>query len=179
MHERISRIRHEEKLSQEEFGARLDITQTYVWMIESGKRVPSERLFKSICREFGVNEHWLRTGEGEMRRPSVSDTVEEIAQSNDLGEEDRETLSEFIKLPLESQKVLIDYLRNTLERMDKLMASKLAEEQQESEPPPKPQKFPTREQEAAKVAGQIYETILSGGEKAPESGTPPDGVGIA
>ena len=37
-----------------------------MWMIESGTRVPSDRTISDICREFNVNETWLRTGEGEL-----------------------------------------------------------------------------------------------------------------
>lgn len=28
--------------------------------------MPSDRTIVAICKEFSVNEHWLRTGEGEM-----------------------------------------------------------------------------------------------------------------
>lgn len=33
--------------------------------MEKGDRVPSDRTITDICREFGVNEKWLRTGDGE------------------------------------------------------------------------------------------------------------------
>ena len=65
MEERFVRIRRDAGLSQEEFGAQLGITQTYVWMMEKGQRTPSGRLIKSICEKFNVSEEWLRTGEGE------------------------------------------------------------------------------------------------------------------
>ena len=35
-------------------------------MIEKGDRVPSGRTIADICREFDVNEEWLRTGAGPM-----------------------------------------------------------------------------------------------------------------
>ena len=53
-------------MNMEQFGNRLDISQSTVSMIESGKRKPSSRLIKSICREFRINEKWLTDGEGEM-----------------------------------------------------------------------------------------------------------------
>lgn len=34
--------------------------------IENGARNVTQQMFKSICREFGANEVWLRTGTGEM-----------------------------------------------------------------------------------------------------------------
>lgn len=47
-----------------EFAKRLKIDQSYVTRLIKGDNKPSERLIDDICREFGVNEVWLRTGEG-------------------------------------------------------------------------------------------------------------------
>ena len=70
MNERISLIRKESGLTQEEFGAKVGgLSRNYIWMIEKGDRVPSDRTISDICREFNVNEEWLRTGEGEMFQP--------------------------------------------------------------------------------------------------------------
>ena len=67
MNERISLIRKEAGLTQEEFGARIGgLSRNYIWMIEKGDRTPSDRTIFDICREFNVSEEWLRTGEGEM-----------------------------------------------------------------------------------------------------------------
>lgn len=52
-------------LTQKDFASRIGLSENYVWMIEKGDRVPSDRTISDICREFGVNEVWLRTGEGE------------------------------------------------------------------------------------------------------------------
>lgn len=70
MNERISLIRKEAGLTQEEFGARVGgLSRNYIWMIEKGDRIPSDRTISDICREFNVSEEWLRTGEGEMFQP--------------------------------------------------------------------------------------------------------------
>ena len=67
MNERISLIRKEAGLTQEEFGTRIgNLSRNYIWMIEKGDRTPSDRTISDICREFNVSEEWLRTGEGEM-----------------------------------------------------------------------------------------------------------------
>lgn len=63
---RISNIRKALGLTQEKFAARIGLTRNFVWMIEKGERVPSDRTISDICREFNVSETWLRTGEGEM-----------------------------------------------------------------------------------------------------------------
>lgn len=68
INDRIKAIRKDSKinLSQEEFGKRIGITKASVSRIESGENNPSEQTLILICREFNVNEEWLRTGEGEM-----------------------------------------------------------------------------------------------------------------
>lgn len=74
--ERILQIRNEEKLSQSGFAQKLNLSQNFVWMVENGKREPSDRTIADICRVFGVDEVWLRTGVGEMsRRESREEAV--------------------------------------------------------------------------------------------------------
>ena len=65
MNERIKQIRKEAGLTLEKFGKRIGITAASCSTIESGKSNPSTQTIRSICREFGVNENWLRTGEGD------------------------------------------------------------------------------------------------------------------
>lgn len=64
MNERIRQLRKELKLTQTEFGNRLGIKQTTVAGYETGGRVPIDAVISLICREFNVNEEWLRTGKG-------------------------------------------------------------------------------------------------------------------
>ena len=65
MKDRLKQIRKSLNLSQAEFGSRVKLSQNYIWMIEKGDRVPADRTISDICREFGINEVWLRTGDGE------------------------------------------------------------------------------------------------------------------
>ncbi len=62
--ERVKSVRKKRELTLEKFGERLGVTKTAISRIEKGDRSLTEQMFKSICREFGVNEVWLRTGEG-------------------------------------------------------------------------------------------------------------------
>lgn len=66
MNIRIAEVRKAVNLTQEKFAAQLGLSRNFLWMIEKGDRVPSDRTIADICREFNVNENWLRTGEGEM-----------------------------------------------------------------------------------------------------------------
>ena len=63
--ERIAFIQKNSGLNQTEFAGRIGISQQYLSQICSGKKNPSDRTLSDICREFGCNEVWLRTGEGE------------------------------------------------------------------------------------------------------------------
>ena len=63
MKTRITDLRKSLGLTQDEFAKRLDLSRNYIWMIENGERIPPDRTISSICREFGVREEWLRTGE--------------------------------------------------------------------------------------------------------------------
>lgn len=72
--ERIKRIREMlgsdgKPLSQAKFADKINLGSTAISNIEAGIRNPSERTIIDICREYNVNELWLRTGEGEMFDP--------------------------------------------------------------------------------------------------------------
>lgn len=66
MNERIRQLRKLLGLTLEEFGAKVGVTKQTVSRIENGVNAVTDQMFKSICREWNVNEEWLRTGEGEM-----------------------------------------------------------------------------------------------------------------
>lgn len=64
--DRIKAIRKEVGLLQPEFAERIGIKGATITSYETGSRIPSDTVMLAICREFNVNEHWLRTGEGDM-----------------------------------------------------------------------------------------------------------------
>lgn len=66
--DRIKKVRQEKHLTQQKFGEQIGLKQNSIAIIESGKRDTSDQTLMAICREFQVNETWLRTGEGEMFR---------------------------------------------------------------------------------------------------------------
>lgn len=66
MKDRIKALRKTLSLNQTDFGSKIGVKQSAVAAYESGSRTPLDSVIVSICREFGVNERWLRTGEGEM-----------------------------------------------------------------------------------------------------------------
>lgn len=66
MNDRIKKIRETLNLTQDEFGKHIGSARNTIANYEMGNRNPSNSVIISICREFNVNEVWLRTGEGDM-----------------------------------------------------------------------------------------------------------------
>lgn len=87
MNDRIKIIREYYKLTQDEFGKRIGSARNTIANYESGNRSPSNSVVLSICREFNVNEEWLRNGTGEMFRSEEENNI--IAKATMLlGEKD-------------------------------------------------------------------------------------------
>lgn len=66
LNERISAIIEAKGIKKTAFAEKLNVSQAFVSQLCSGIKQPSDRTIADICREFNVNETWLRTGEGEM-----------------------------------------------------------------------------------------------------------------
>ena len=124
MNERIKKILEERGLKKVEFAERLHISRPYASELCSGAKAPSDRTISDICREFGVREAWLRTGEGEM---FVQDTQSEqvAAFLADLTKDDSDT---FKKRFVEMLAGLSPADWGLLERM----AEKLTQKKEES-----------------------------------------------
>ena len=105
MNERVKKIRKAVNLSQREFGKRLGVQDTAISKIESGGNKVSEQMILAICREFGVNEEWLRTGAGEMFVMDMSDVFAAAAQKFNLEDFDIKILETYARLPEERREV--------------------------------------------------------------------------
>lgn len=86
---RVKAVRKVLNLTTTKFGERIGIKNPSVSMIETGKSNPSDRTILSICREFNVNENWLRTGEGEMftersRQQEIEKFLSDVANGSDF-----------------------------------------------------------------------------------------------
>lgn len=122
MKDRIKIIRKESNKSQEKFGELLGITKASVSRLESGENNPSEQTIMLICREFSINEKWLRTGQGEMYKPT-EDKLEKYLGQISLGND------EFIKDIIEIYMELDQSSKDAL----KMISMKMAEKQKNRE----------------------------------------------
>lgn len=69
MNERIKKLRKSLDLTQQEFADRIGIKRGAIANYEVGRNIPTDSVVSLICREFNVNEEWLRNGTGEMFLP--------------------------------------------------------------------------------------------------------------
>lgn len=66
IYERVRYIRKDIlKITQDKFASTIGLKRSTIGNIEKGTFNITDQSIKSICREFGVHEEWLRTGEGE------------------------------------------------------------------------------------------------------------------
>lgn len=117
--ERVKKIRKEKKLTLERFGEKVGVTKQTISRIENGINSLTEQMVLSICREFNVNESWLRTGEGEMfsEVPAEDEyfkAVTQISKSNDKLA--MQAIIEYWKLDDVSKEALKNYIYKIAEK---------------------------------------------------------------
>lgn len=123
MSERIKLLRESLNMSQDEFANKLGLkSRGKIANIEYGKTMPDDAFLQLICATFGVNETWIRTGEGEMFRELSLD--EELSaffgditrsQSDDFKKRFFSVLS---KLPESDWEVLLNLAESLAKRKD-------------------------------------------------------------
>ena len=70
MNLRFKQIRKEQKLTQQAMADALNVSKSTIEKYENGNLIPTNRSIADVCRLYGVNETWLRTGDGDMHAPA-------------------------------------------------------------------------------------------------------------
>ena len=73
MNQRLLELRKTLGLTQAQFGEKLNLKNNTITNLEKGVRPLTDRVVTDICREYNVNEQWLRQGIGPMFRPRKTD----------------------------------------------------------------------------------------------------------
>ncbi|BCN29591.1 helix-turn-helix domain-containing protein [Anaeromicropila herbilytica] len=110
MNTRLKAIRKELKMSQDQFGARLGVTGAGISKLESGQRNLTDQMILLICKEFNINDTWLRNGIGVMFLEKSSDNLDKLAQQYNLDELDKMIISEYTKLDEVRRTAVKDYI---------------------------------------------------------------------
>lgn len=98
MNERLKQLRKALKLNQVDFGAKLSLTGSAISRYESGVNAMADNIVLLICREFDVNEEWLRYGTGSMFSQKNMDLIEQLSDKYDLGLYGRQLLETYLEL---------------------------------------------------------------------------------
>ena len=99
MHERIKELRKYLGLTQAEFGEKIAMRQTGVAWLESGDRKITDRVITTICAVFGVDEIWLRTGEGEMfQTPTRDEQITDFVGKMLSGDGDNDFVKQLLSI---------------------------------------------------------------------------------
>lgn len=97
-------------MTLEEFGARVGVKKAAISKIENGISGVTEQMRLAICREFGVSENWLLTGEGEMFEKTVSHVLDAAIRRYHLTQRDRVLVEKFMELPSDARSVILEYI---------------------------------------------------------------------
>lgn len=122
MHERLRKLRKTLDLTQQEFAEKLGIKRSTMATYESGRNEPIDAVISLICREFNVNEEWLRTGNGEMfiqlsRNEEIAEFVGQLMSDEDDSFKKR-LISGLAALDENGWKVLEDFLDSIQKKGD-------------------------------------------------------------
>ena len=75
MGDRLRELRKLLGLTQKEFAEKIGVSQSALSLYESGRDIQFDPIITQICRQFGISETWLRTGEGSMHSPRPNDEI--------------------------------------------------------------------------------------------------------
>ena len=107
--DRVKELRKVLGMTQEKFADRIGLKRNSVAQIELGRETSDQTIF-AICREFRVNEDWLRTGAGDMFVPTPASIVDELAEEYHLCPEAQAMVEKFITLDPAAQLAVFDYM---------------------------------------------------------------------
>lgn len=114
MHERIRKLRRILDLTQEKFAERIGIKRNTVATYESGRNEPVDSVVTLICREFHVNEEWLRNGTGEMFAQDSEDEMQALTEKYSLSAADRILIEKFVSLKADTRNAILEFMADVV-----------------------------------------------------------------
>lgn len=114
MNNRIKRVRLESGLNMDKFGEKLGVSKSAVSQWESGANKISDMMIKSICREFDINEEWLRDGIEPMRLPADSFSLDDFIKSKGATGLELELIKTYFELDPQIRQTVISHFQNRL-----------------------------------------------------------------
>lgn len=117
MKERIKQLRKALGMTQQRFADAIGVRQNTVAQYEIGRNEPIDSVVNLICKEFNVNETWLRTGEGDMFVAPSEFSLDEYAKANKLTDLEYELLRGLLGLDPKTRKAVCDVFFSAMNRI--------------------------------------------------------------
>lgn len=117
MNERIKELRNQLGLTLEEFGSRIGMSKSGLSKIERNVSGISDQTIRSICREFEVNEEWLRTGDGDMFDQSNGSILSRVSSEYGLTAREQAVIAAFLELDTADRAVIMRYVDKLVEKL--------------------------------------------------------------
>lgn len=111
MNNRIKELRKDLGLTLEKFGERVGVTKTTISRIEKGINSVTDQMFKSICREFNVNENWLRTGEPPMYVEASTFSLDDFAKQHHVSNLELEIVKAYFELDEDIRNAVLSHFK--------------------------------------------------------------------
>lgn len=120
--DRLRNLRRQLDLTQAEFAERIGSVQNTITGYENGRRQPSGAVISLICKEFNVNEEWLRDGVGEMFKAAPSTILDQMAEHYSFTHRDYVAVEKFANLNRQRRDVILDFMREVVAAFDDVEA---------------------------------------------------------
>ena len=117
--ERVNAVRRSKKMTMEQFGEQIGVQKSAISKIEKDKVNLSEQTIKSICREFNVNEDWLRTGAGGPENMFIPEDMRYLNAVGKLGNEQNEFKKFCINMLMDLPDKYWDYIYEEFKKFEK------------------------------------------------------------
>lgn len=114
--ERIKKLRNHLGLTQQKFADRLGLKRQTIAAYEIGNIEPSDSTQLLICKEFGINEDWLRKGTGPMEKALNPDDryAHNLAK---LANIDDETIMNWVNMIAETNPAMLKEIEEFMKKL--------------------------------------------------------------
>jgi transcriptional regulator with XRE-family HTH domain len=109
MNERVKFVRESLELSQMKFGISLGVSAGAITRIEKGQNKLTDQMVKAICREFNVNEQWLRFGKGDIFKLTLESSIDRFVAEQGLSENTRIVLNAYLELDEKKRQIFYEF----------------------------------------------------------------------
>ena len=127
INQRLQKLRKALGLSQREFGERIGLKHGAISWLEKSGRTVSDRNIQLICDTFSVNEHWFRTGDGEMFVETDDSLLAQLAAEYKLEGGTLELIRNFLMLTAEQRAAILHAATIIAEANKKAMKIEIAQ----------------------------------------------------